>query len=54
LRLNDGGQLLSDPRKLAGVGYYHAKESEVFRALVELQNHARDPSNPLISANSGI
>src|SRR5215471_11323164 len=42
LRLHDSGELPSNPGKLARVSHHHAEESEVFRLLVELQNHARD------------
>ena len=40
LRLHDGGELLGDPRKLAGVGNHHAQEPGVLRVPVELQYHA--------------
>src|SRR3984957_20869627 len=40
LRLHDGGELLGDPRKLAGVGTPPAQEPGVLRVPMELQYHA--------------
>ena len=48
LRLHDGRKLLGDPRKLTGIGRYHADEAEVFRAFVEPQNHARDEAQHVL------
>ena len=48
LRVHDGRELLGDPGKLAGVGHHHAQESEIFRLLVQLQNHPRDQTQHLL------
>ena len=54
LGVHDGGELLGNPRKLAGVGHHHAEEPEVFRLPVELQNHARDQAQHLLDVALGF
>ena len=54
LRVHDGGELLGDPRKLAGVGDHHAEKPEVFRVRVELQNDARDQTKHLLDIALGF
>jgi hypothetical protein len=45
---HDGGELLRDPGELGGVSYNHAEEPEVFGALAELQDHARDQAQHVL------
>ena len=54
LRLHDGGELLGDPRKLAGVRNHHAQEPEIFRTPVELHDHARDQTQHLFDIALGF
>src|SRR5271166_4642516 len=54
LRLHDGGELLGDPGELAGVGHHHAEKPEVFRVLVEPQNHARDQAQHVLDLTPGL
>ena len=54
LRVHDRGELLGNPRKVAGVGNHHAEEPEVFRVPVELDNHARDQMQHLLDIALGL
>ena len=54
LGIHDRGELLGDPGKLAGVGHHHAKEAEIFRMLVELQDHARDQTQHVLDIALGF